>query len=251
MSVQKNVEYSLRVRKVPAGERRRRATEALEMVRLAHVAGRRPHQLSGGQRQRIALARALVSRPKVLLLDEPLGALDLKLREQMQVELKAIQREVGITFVFVTHDQEEALTLCDRLAVFSEGRIEQVGDARAVYENPVNRFVADFVGTSNVLSEAVASDLVGRPGSFAIRPERIAVLPAGAGPDGAGPGRRTHDGTVAEVVYAGPSSRLLVDVGAATLTVTSLNTDPTTSALARGDRVRLAWADDALHELVD
>ncbi|GAB3866352.1 ABC transporter ATP-binding protein [Nocardioides maradonensis] len=246
MSILKNVEYSLRVRRVGAAERRKRATEALELVRLGHVANRRPHQLSGGQRQRIALARALVSRPQVLLLDEPLGALDLKLREQMQVELKAIQREVGITFVFVTHDQEEALTLCDRLAVFSEGRIEQVGDARAVYENPVNRFVADFVGTSNVLADGVATDLVGREGAFAIRPERIAVLPSGAD---AGV-RRSHDGTVSEVVYAGPISRLLVDVAGTTLTVTSLNTDPATSALARGDRVRVAWNDDALHELV-
>ena len=142
-------------------ERRDRTAAALEMVRLSGHAGRKPAQLSGGQQQRVALARALVGRPRVLLLDEPLGALDLKLREQMQVELKAIQREVGITFVIVTHDQDEALTLCDRLAVFNNGRIEQIGAAREVYENPANRFVADFVGTSNVFDGAAAETLVG------------------------------------------------------------------------------------------
>ena len=173
MTVAQNVEYGLKVRGVPKAERRRRTADALDMVRLTEHAPRRPEQLSGGQRQRVALARALVGRPRVLLLDEPLGALDLKLREQMQIELKAIQREVGITFVIVTHDQDEALTLCDRLAVFNDGRIEQVGDARDVYENPVNRFVADFVGTSNVLDGAAAEALVGRAGMFVVRPERI------------------------------------------------------------------------------
>ena len=162
MTVAQNVEYGLKVRGVPKAERRRRTADALDMVRLTDQAPRRPAQLSGGQRQRVALARALVGRPRVLLLDEPLGALDLKLREQMQIELKAIQREVGITFVIVTHDQDEALTLCDRLAVFNDGRIEQVGKARDVYENPANRFVADFVGTSNVLDGDAAEALVGR-----------------------------------------------------------------------------------------
>ena len=179
MTVAQNVEYGLKVRGVPKAERRRRTADALDMVRLTDHAPRRPAQLSGGQRQRVALARALVGRPRVLLLDEPLGALDLKLREQMQIELKAIQREVGITFVIVTHDQDEALTLCDRLAVFNDGRIEQVGNARDVYENPANRFVADFVGTSNVLDGAAAEAVVGRPGTFAIRPERIGVFAAG------------------------------------------------------------------------
>src|SRR4029077_850144 len=169
MTVAQNVEYGLKVRGVAKAERRRRTADALDMVRVTDQAPRRPAQLSGGQRQRVALARALVGRPRVLLLDEPLGALDLKLREQMQIELKAIQREVGITFVIVTHDQDEALTLCDRLAVFSRGRIEQVGKARAVYENPANRFVADFVGTSNVLDGAAAEALMGRPGMFVIR----------------------------------------------------------------------------------
>src|SRR6195952_149041 len=201
MTVAQNVEYGLKVSGVAKAERCRRAAEALDMVRLTAQAPRRPDQLSGGQRQRVALARALVGRPRVLLLDEPLGALDLKLREQMQVELKAIQREVGITFVIVTHDQDEALTLCDRLAVFNAGRIEQVGKARDVYENPVNRFVADFVGTANVLDGDAAAALVWRAGTFAVRPERIAVLPTGGV---AAPGIRTVDATVAEVIYAGP-----------------------------------------------
>ena len=162
MTVAQNVEYGLKVSGVPRDERRRRTSDALDMVRLSGEASRKPAQLSGGQRQRVALARALVGRPRVLLLDEPLGALDLKLREQMQIELKEIQREVGITFVIVTHDQDEALTLCDRLAVFNEGRIEQIGKARDVYESPANRFVADFVGTSNVLDGSAAEALVGR-----------------------------------------------------------------------------------------
>ena len=170
MTVAQNVEYGLKVRGVPRDERRTRTSDALDMVRLSGEASRKPAQLSGGQRQRVALARALVGRPRVLLLDEPLGALDLKLREQMQIELKEIQREVGITFVIVTHDQDEALTLCDRLAVFNEGRIEQVGEARDVYESPANRFVADFVGTSNVLDGSAAEALVGRPGPSSCDP---------------------------------------------------------------------------------
>src|ERR1700754_3317762 len=182
MTVAQNVEYGLKVKGVPKAERRRRTADALDMVRLTDQAPRSPAQLSGGQRQRVALARALVGRPRVLLLDEPLGALDLKLREQMQVELKAIQREVGITFVIVTHDQDEALTLCDRLAVFNEGRIEQVGRTRDVYESPANRFVADFVGTSNVLDGSAAEALVGRQGPFGARPGRIAVFAPGTDP---------------------------------------------------------------------
>src|SRR6187401_3477061 len=166
MDVQQNVEYGLRVKKVPTGERRKRAEEALATVRLEGYAARRPHQLSGGQRQRVALARALVNRPKVLLLDEPLGALDLKLRREMQVELKEIQREVGITFVFVTHDQEEALTMSDRIAVFNEGRIQQVATPVELYEAPASAFVAGFVGTSNLIQGDVARKLVGEAGTF-------------------------------------------------------------------------------------
>ena len=168
LSVLENVEYGLRVKKVARPERRQRAMAALEQARLGDFGARRPGQLSGGQRQRVALARALVNRPRVLLLDEPLGALDLKLREQMQVELKAIQREVGITFLFVTHDQEEALTLSDRIAVFNNGRIEQIGTAAEVYEKPTSAFVAGFVGTSNLLrgeaSNAGGQRGGGRPG---------------------------------------------------------------------------------------
>ena len=241
LNVAANVEYSLKVRGVPAAERKRRVGEALEMVRLGDRGRHGPDQLSGGQRQRVALARALVGRPKVLLLDEPLGALDLKLREQMQVELKEIQRAVGITFVFVTHDQDEALTLCDRLAVFNAGRIEQVGPAREVYENPANAFVAGFVGTSNLLTADSARTLLGRDGAFALRPEKVRLV---AGHEEGG-----HEGAVSEVVYAGASTRLLVDVGAAVLTVTVLNTDPAAAAVRRGDRVRVAWSGDAIHEL--
>ena len=180
MDVRENVEYGLRVKRVGKAERRRRALEALASVRLQDLAARRPAQLSGGQRQRVALARALVNRPQVLLLDEPLGALDLKLREEMQVELKTIQHEVGITFVFVTHDQHEALSMSDRVAVFNQGRIEQVGAPREIYEHPASLFVAGFVGTTNVLRDDVAERLLGRGGLWTIRPERIRLTPARA-----------------------------------------------------------------------
>ena len=176
MTVGENVEYGMRVRKVAKDERARRRDEALEMVRLGDYADRKPSELSGGQRQRVALARSIVNRPRVLLLDEPLGALDLKLREQMQVELKQIQGEVGITFVYVTHDQEEALTMSDRIAVFNEGRIEQVGTPAEVYEAPANRFVSAFVGVSNLLERD------GR--QFTIRPEKVRLLEPGEAADG-------------------------------------------------------------------
>nr|WP_324616573.1 ABC transporter ATP-binding protein [Mycobacterium saskatchewanense] len=246
LNVGENVAYGLRVKKVPKAERAKRVADALEMVRLGGRGKQKPHQLSGGQRQRVALARALVCRPAILLLDEPLGALDLKLREQMQVELKAIQREVGITFVFVTHDQDEALTLCDRLAVFNEGRIEQVGPAREVYEAPANRFVAGFVGTSNVLSDTTAEQVLGRRGTWALRPEKIAIVPDG---QDVPIGRTARTATVAEVVYAGASTRFLADVGATTLTVTNLNTAGNADPVRRGDKVTLAWSEDALHPL--
>src|SRR6187397_1970650 len=173
MTVGENVAYGLVVRKDPKADRLSRVTEALRMVRLEGYEKRKPSQLSGGPRQRVALARALVNRPRVLLLDEPLGALDLKLREEMQIELKAIQQEVGITFIYVTHDQEEALTMSDRLAVFNKGRIEQIGSPAEVYERPATRFVAGFVGTSNLLTGDVAATILGRPGTFTIRPEKI------------------------------------------------------------------------------
>jgi putative spermidine/putrescine transport system ATP-binding protein len=250
MTVAQNVEYGMRVRGIAKSERRRRASDALDMVRLADQAARRPAQLSGGQRQRVALARALVGRPRVLLLDEPLGALDLKLREQMQLELKEIQREVGITFVIVTHDQDEALTLCDRLAVFNEGRIEQVGRARDVYERPANRFVADFVGTSNVLDGDAATTLAGRPGPVVVRPERIAVLAPGGAVDA---GSRSVEATVSEVIFGGATTRVAaVAAPGVTLLATVLNSSAALPPnLAHGSPVTLAWPDGAVHDLSD
>ena len=248
LTVGGNVEYGLRVRGVARAERRRRTADALDMVGLGDQSERKPAQLSGGQRQRVALARALIGRPRVLLLDEPLGALDLKLRERMQVELKSIQREVGITFVIVTHDQDEALTLCDRLAVFNAGRIEQIGPAREVYERPANRFVADFVGTSNVLDGEVAAALVGRRGPLAVRPERIAVL----GPDAdVAAGLHRVAAVVSEVIYEGPTTKVAaVAAPGVTLTATMLNAAiAVPTDLDHGSPVTLAWSDAAVHDL--
>ncbi|MCW8383017.1 ABC transporter ATP-binding protein [Streptomyces justiciae] len=242
MTVEQNVAYALKVRKVPKAERLVRARKALAEVRLEGFGKRRPSQLSGGQRQRVALARALVGRPRVLLLDEPLGALDLKLREQMQVELKALQREVGITFVFVTHDQEEALTMSDRIAVFHQGRIEQVGTPAEVYERPATPFVASFVGTSNLLVGESAHRIVGSPGTYSIRPEKIRVLKESAEADQ--PEHSTAVGTVAEVVYLGDATRFLVDLdagGRLTALQQNLETSSEDVAAYRGTRVRLQW----------
>jgi putative spermidine/putrescine transport system ATP-binding protein len=202
MSVGENVAYGLRIAGVDKAERARRRDEALEMVRLPGYSERKPAELSGGQRQRVALARAIVNRPRVLLLDEPLGALDLKLREQMQVELKAIQGEVGITFVYVTHDQDEALTMSDRIAVFNEGRIEQVSPPVELYERPATEFVAGFVGVSNLLE---------RDGDrFTIRPEKIQLVDA----DAPANGLRTERGRIAGVAYAGMVTRYTVALDA-------------------------------------
>jgi putative spermidine/putrescine transport system ATP-binding protein len=198
MTVGENVAYGMRVARVAKEETAGRRDEALEMVRLGGYADRKPGELSGGQRQRVALARAIVNRPKVLLLDEPLGALDLKLREQMQVELKSIQGEVGITFVYVTHDQDEALTMSDRIAVFNEGRIEQVSSPFDLYEHPSTEFVAGFVGVSNMLE---------RDGSrFTIRPEKLQLVEPGTTPDGL----QTERGRVSDVSYAGMVTRYTV-----------------------------------------
>jgi putative spermidine/putrescine transport system ATP-binding protein len=241
MTVGDNVGYGLVVRKVPREERRTRVADALQMVRLDGYEGRKPAQLSGGQRQRVALARALVNRPRVLLLDEPLGALDLKLREEMQLELKTIQQQVGITFIYVTHDQEEALTMSDRMAVFNKGRIEQVGAPAEVYERPATRFVAGFVGTSNLLRGDAALTILGEPGTFTIRPEKI-HLRAPDAPVGAD--ETAALGTIRDVVYLGPDTRYIVALDAgAELVVTQQNLATTsTEALAQeGKAVRLVW----------
>jgi putative spermidine/putrescine transport system ATP-binding protein len=207
LSVMDNVEYGLKVKGVNRDERRRRAGEMLEAVRLSSFGSRRPNQLSGGQRQRVALARALVNHPKVLLLDEPLGALDLKLREELQVELKQVQRDVGITFVFVTHDQGEALSMSNRIAVFNRGRIEQVGTPREIYSHPATAFVAGFVGTSNLLSVDTSQRLIGVAAEHSVRPERIRLVRAEADP-----GETLVSGTVEDVQYLGADCRVRVAV---------------------------------------
>ena len=240
MTVQENVEYGLRVKKVARAERRRRADEVLALVRLDGFGNRKPAQLSGGQRQRVALARALVNRPQALLLDEPLGALDLKLRQQLQVELKRIQQELGITFVYVTHDQEEALTMSDRLAVFNDGRIEQVGAPAEVYERPASEFIAGFVGVSNVLERG------GR--RFTVRPEKIRML--GDGED-LPQGVNVEEGTVRDVVYVGSITRYHVELDAGgELMVVSQNLESGSSEVLerQGSRVRLVWRPE--HEFV-
>ncbi|HEY5031619.1 MAG TPA: ABC transporter ATP-binding protein [Actinomycetes bacterium] len=241
MTVLENVAYGLRVKKVSKAERLPRAEEALASVQLGGYGGRKPSQLSGGQRQRVALARALVNRPKVLLLDEPLGALDLKLREQMQVELKGIQRQVGITFLFVTHDQEEALTMSDRIAVFSAGRIEQVGSPAEVYEQPATPFVAGFVGTSNLIRGDAAAEVLGREGTWSVRPEKIRIEAVDAQPAA---DEDAAAGTVSEVVYVGSATRFLVDLDAGA-TLVALQQNLQTSSMdvqgMRGSRVLLVW----------
>jgi putative spermidine/putrescine transport system ATP-binding protein len=207
MSLIDNVAYGLRVRGVPKRERRDRAGAALERVQLGSFLDRKPSQLSGGQRQRVALARALVVEPRVLLLDEPLGALDLKLRQQMQVELKELQRSLGITFIFVTHDQEEALTMSDRIGVFNNGRLVQVGTAKDIYDKPNGEFVANFVGTSNIFPAAVAHKLYGRGEAFSVRPERLRLThPSEAGTEGS----TVIGGTVAALVYLGHATQVRV-----------------------------------------
>ena len=232
MTVAENIEYGLRVKRVPKAARRERAERALEMVRLPGLGSRKTAQLSGGQRQRVALARAMVNEPQVLLLDEPLGALDLKLRQEMQLELLRVQREAGITFVYVTHDQEEALTMSDRIAVLNRGSIEQVGDPVEVYERPRTAFVAGFIGVSN---------LIERDGHVVtVRPEKISMLRDGQADPG---GAHVEAGRIREVVYAGVLTRYVVDLDAGGELVVALqNTEaPVRPADVLGAQVRLAW----------
>jgi len=233
LTVADNIAYGLRIRKVPKAERDSRTSEALDMVRLPGLGGRKPSQLSGGQRQRVALARAIVNRPQVLLLDEPLGALDLKLRQEMQVELKRIQQEVGITFVYVTHDQEEALTMSDRLAVFNERQIVQVGHPAEVYERPGSEFVAGFVGVSNVLERG------GR--RFTIRPEKIRLL------DAPRDDLHTEGGVVRDVAYIGMVTRYLVDLergGELQVVRQNLETSSTEALEQQGRQVTVGWSEE-------
>jgi len=240
MTVGENVAYGLRIKGVPRAEREAKAKAALAMVKLAGYEDRRPAQLSGGQRQRVALARALVNGPKVLLLDEPLGALDLKLREQMQEELKALQKELGITFVFVTHDQGEALSMADRVAVFNDGKIIQVGVPDDVYERPRSRFVADFVGSSNVLPPEFASRHGGTAKWTSLRPEKIGVFPAG---DKVGEGQAHTDGEIKMISYQGAVTRYSVETKDTRICA---ETPAGGMSFKQGDKVRLIWPKSAM-----
>jgi spermidine/putrescine transport system ATP-binding protein len=266
MTIEENVGFGLEMKGVPRLERQKKVEEALHMVRLLGTERRKPHQLSGGQQQRIALARALINKPKVLLLDEPLGALDLKLRKEMQLELKTLQREVGITFIYVTHDQEEALTMSDRIAVMNQGKVLQVGLPEDIYEHPTNRFVADFIGETNFIEGNIettgnplrfcitpgvtvpavwASDSTVPAGSRAvlsIRPEKIDVTREDTG--------RTRNeqhgahvpGTIVDLVYLGTDIRYIVQVaGATNIVVRMQNTSSSAHFFAPGEPVRLHW----------
>ncbi|SDJ17711.1 ABC transporter ATP-binding protein [Lutimaribacter saemankumensis] len=232
LNVRDNVAYGLMIARVGKAERHRAAEQALEMVALPGYADRKPSALSGGQRQRVALARALVNKPKVLLLDEPLGALDLKLREQMQVELKSLQRQLGITFIFVTHDQGEALSMADRVAVFNEGRIQQVGRPEDIYDRPETPFVADFVGSSNVLPPEIVERLTGHRAHASLRPEAVRLQPGG------------HDAQVVELAFLGAVTRLTLKMEGQALTALV----PKGQALPeKGSTVQIGWDNDALH----
>jgi putative spermidine/putrescine transport system ATP-binding protein len=249
MTVADNIAYGLMIKKVDKAERVRRVDEVLNLVQLPGLGRRKPSQLSGGQRQRVALARALINRPRVLLLDEPLGALDLKLRQQMQLELKNIQQQVGITFVYVTHDQEEALTMSDRLAVFNQGKVEQVGSPAEIYEVPKTAFVAGFVGVSNLVSGKAAEEITGSPKMFSIRPEKIRLVQPGTA---MGESVYGAAGTTREVVYLGMYTRYMVDLDqGGELVVVQQNLDTTSMDVlsARGQRVWLVWEKAHVHEV--
>jgi len=263
MTVGENIAYGLKLKKVPRDERARRVDEMLELVGLSGYGARKPGQLSGGQQQRIALARALVNRPAALLLDEPLGALDVKLRLQMRLELKRIQHELGTTFVFVTHDQEEALSMSDRIAVMNQGHIDQLGEPRQVYQHPETPFVADFVGVLNALEVRIdaleGADALMRVGDrdrivvptaetgvsvgatalVAVRPERVEVLRDGEEPDGAGSRLR---GTVAQVVYLGTLTQFHIDTVLGKRLIAHRLSDDRAGEIAQGDEITLTWA---------
>jgi putative spermidine/putrescine transport system ATP-binding protein len=245
MTVGENVAYGLMIKGVPKARREAKAKEALAMVKLAGYETRRPAQLSGGQRQRVALARALVNGPKVLLLDEPLGALDLKLREQMQEELKALQKEIGITFIFVTHDQGEALSMADRVAIFNEGKIVQVGPPSDIYERPKSRFVADFVGSSNVLSPAFCSSHGAKACWTSLRPEKVRACPAG---EPVPAGHACAEGIIKMTSYQGAVTRLSVDCGGLRI---AAEVPAGGAELKEGESVRLIWPKAAMVTMED
>ena len=244
MNVGDNVGYGLMIKRTSKEEITKRVDEMLELVQLTGFGGRKPSQLSGGQRQRVALARALINHPKVLLLDEPLGALDLKLRQQMQIELKTIQKQVGITFIFVTHDQEEAITMSDRIAVFNHGKIEQIGTPSQIYERPASTFVAGFVGTSNLISGEAAQRITGSDQTFSIRPEKIYL---GSFNNNTDSEMISLDGVVRDVVYLGLFTRFLVEMdGGGDLVVVEQNLKTTSMDVlsVKGRKVRLSWHKD-------
>jgi putative spermidine/putrescine transport system ATP-binding protein len=247
MTIQENVEYGLRTRKVPKVERAKQALEAIASVKLEHTADRLPHQLSGGQRQRIALARALVLRPRVLLLDEPLGALDRQLREEMQIELKKIQRDAGITFIFVTHDQEEAMRMSDRIVVFNEGRVEQVGTPQDVYNKPATRFVAGFLGAANILSGEDAKKVFGKSKTVSIRPERMRLQP---GNSKISSDESSVSAVVQEAAFVGANTVYIVEFGFR-LNVSKTNTEllGQDKSFAAGDRVLVVWHNSQAAEI--
>ena len=237
LSVIQNVEYGLQVRKIRKAERRARALAALAKVHLADYADRKPSQLSGGQRQRVALARAIVVEPKILLLDEPLGALDLKLREQMQIELKELQRDLGITFIFVTHDQDEALTLSDRIAVFNKGKIEQIGTPQELYEKPMSEFVANFIGTANIFDSAASTSLFGVDAKCMIRPEQVEI------------GKTGREAKITEAIYLGSSVRLFLELEGHRVIADVSASDDNAKTYLRGTTVKVTMSNTDLVKL--